>query len=107
MSAIDILRCESYKDYISFEDWCVVHNTSLRKNFYYTCIPESYWELLKKLNSTNRYNGKKAYVPIANFTSKQDKYLYWHCPFDFVREYLEKQCGYKKANWFVRLFWKY
>lgn len=26
---------------------------------------------------------------------------------DFVREYLETQCGYKKANWFVKLFWKY
>lgn len=46
-------------------------------------------------------------LPIANFRFKQDKYLYWHCPLDFVREYLETQCGYKKANWFVKLFWKY
>lgn len=46
-------------------------------------------------------------LPIASFNTKEDRYLYWHCPLEFVREYLETQCGYKKANWFVKLFWKY
>lgn len=46
-------------------------------------------------------------LPVASFNTKEDRYLYWHCPLEFVREYLETQCGYKKANWFVKLFWKY
>ena len=46
-------------------------------------------------------------IMVADFTTSQDRWLYWHCPLDFVREYLETQCGYKKANWFVKLFWKY
>ena len=107
MSAIDILYCNSYKDYTNFEFWCVVHNKSLHAKFFNIFITESKWEILQQQHSTSLFNGKEAYVPIANFTSKLDKYLYWHCPFDFVREYLEEQCGYKKANWFVKLFWKY
>lgn len=43
---------------------------------------------------------------IAHFSYKEDKYLYWHCPLEFVREYFEKQYGYKKANWFVKLLRK-
>lgn len=31
-------------------------------------------------------------LSIATFTRKEDKYLYWHCPLGFVREYLETQC---------------
>lgn len=45
-------------------------------------------------------------LPVASFSTEEDEYLYWHCPLEFVREYLETQCGYKKANWFVKLFWR-
>lgn len=43
--------------------------------------------------------------PIATFNYKQDKLLLWRCPIPFVREYLEKQCGYK-TKWYHKLFWK-
>ena len=42
---------------------------------------------------------------IARFNHRQDKLLLWRCPIPFVREYLEKQCGYK-TRWYHKLFWK-
>lgn len=107
MSAIEKLCCKHYTDYMDFVNWCADHNPYLFMNFRHNFIYASDWDRLKRHYSTNTECGVNAYVTIANFSSKQDKYLYWHCPFDFVREYLEKQCGYKKANWFVKLFWKY
>ena len=102
MAAIDKLRCRYYCDFQDFVVWCITYKPSLLNNFYYPFISSTEWD-----NWLKEYYGDDRELPIANFRFKQDKYLYWHCPLDFVREYLETQCGYKKANWFVKLFWKY
>lgn len=107
MAAIDRLRCRYYSDFKDFVGWCITYNPSLLDNFYHPFMPFDEWVSLRKECSTNTDYGDDIELPIANFSFKQDKYLYWHCPLDFVREYLEIQCGYKKANWFVKLFWKY
>ncbi len=44
-------------------------------------------------------------LPIANFTFKNDNYLLWRCPLDFIRYYLKKQCG-KETKWYHKLFFK-
>ena len=103
MAAIDKLYLKYYSDHKDFVIWCMQYKPSLLNNFYNPFITRNEWD--KWQEEISKTELKK--LPIANFRFKQDKYLYWHCPLDFVRDYLEKQCGYKKANWFVKLFWKY
>lgn len=43
--------------------------------------------------------------PIMNTPFEVDKKLLWICPVPCVREYLEKQCGYK-TKWYHKLFWR-
>lgn len=90
MAAIDKLYA-NFGDYREFIVWYIIHKPSLLKNMYDPFKPTWYKPTQEQ--------------PIAHFSHKQDRYLYWHCPLDFVREYLREQCGYKD-NWFVKLFWK-
>lgn len=107
MATIDKLRCRFYSDFRDFVGWSMAYKSSLLDNFYHPFMSFDEWCSWRKECSTDTDCGNDIELPIANFSFKQDKYLYWHCPLDFVREYLEIQCGYKKANWFVKLFWKY
>ena len=107
MAAIDKIRCRYYSDFRDFVVWCITYKPSLLNNFYYPFTSSTEWDNWQKECSKNIDYGDDVELPVANFRFKQDRYLYWHCPLDFVREYLETQCGYKKANWFVKLFWKY
>lgn len=107
MAGIDKLRTSNYGDYNEFRLWCIKHNPSLLNSFYEPFLSYIEWEQLQKKQSKNTDYGNGAKLIIASFLSHEDKYLYWYCPLEFVREYLETQCGYKKANWFVKLFWKY
>lgn len=43
--------------------------------------------------------------PAVNTPYKIDMKLLWICPVPCVREYLEKQCGYK-TRWYHRFFWR-
>ena len=45
-------------------------------------------------------------LPITCFSFKQDRWLFWHCPLDFVREYLIEQCGYKE-RWYHKFLFKF
>lgn len=113
MAGIDKLRISDYGDFNEFRLWCLNHKPLLLNSFYEPFLSYENWEHLQQ-NIRNTYphaedDGIKYYderVIIAHFLSHEDKYLYWHCPLGFVREYLETQCGYKKANWFVKLFWR-
>lgn len=100
MAGLDKLSLQFYGDYKELIVWCIKHNPKLLDNIYEPFISASEWNELKGEDYTKK-------LMVAHFHFKQDKYLYWHCPLDFIREYLEKQCGYKKANWFVKLFWRY
>lgn len=83
----------NFSDYKAFVVWCLIHKPSLLKDIFF--------------NPLNLPWTKPDEVRlIADFSYKQDRWLYWHCPLDFVRVYLRIQCGYEKENWFVRLFWK-
>ena len=106
MAAIDKLSVSYYGDYYNLRLWCLNNKPSLLKYFYDAFLSSKEFNNLQKEHSKNQKESPFKLV-IANFKFRQDLYLYWHCPFDFVREYLETQCGYKKANWFVKLFWKY
>lgn len=90
MAAIDKLYT-NFWDYRRLVIWCLSNKPSLLQNMYDPFMPM--WE---------KPHHEKA---VANFTKKQDRYLYWHCPLDFVREYLREQCGYKD-NSFVSMFLK-
>lgn len=107
MAGIDKLRTSNYGDYNELRLWCLNHKPSLLNSFYEPFLSYGEWEQLQKKQSKNTDYGNDAKLIIASFLSHEDKYLYWYCPLEFVREYLETQCGYKKANWFVKLFWKY
>lgn len=91
----------SYGEFCQLRLWCLKHNPDLLGLFHDPFMSYSEW---KTLSNPHNYGGK---VAIAGFLEKEDHYLYWHCPWDFVRKYLEDNCGYKKANWFVKLFWKH
>jgi hypothetical protein len=114
MAGIDKLRTSNYVDYSEFRLWCIKNKPELLSSFYEPFLSYLEWEQLQQ-NIRNKHpfaeeDGLVYYddrLVIALFLSNEDKYLYWHCPLDFVREYLETQCGYKKANWFVKLFWRY
>ena len=107
MATNDKLRCRYYSDFKDFVVWCITYKPSLLNNFYNPFMSSIEWYHWQKEYSMNNNCMGDAKLPIANFTFKQDKYLYWHCPIKFGREYFKTQCGYKKANWFVKLFWKY
>lgn len=110
MAAIGKLRTDSYGDYDDFRIWCIKNKPSLLYSFYEPFLSYGEWDKLqtqyqKKIGDKDGVINRQ--MIIAHFLSNDDKYLYWHCPLEFIREYLETQCGYKKANWFVKLFWKY
>ena len=105
MAAIDKLRVRFYHDREDLILWGIEHKPSLLRNIYqpfnYSSNDWRKWQ--EKVDK--QYNEQNTALPIASFSHKQDRYLYWHCPLDFVREYLHEQCGYKD-NWFVKLFWR-
>lgn len=105
MAAIDKLRVKFYHQREELIIWCIKHNPSLLSNIFnpfdLSCKDWDEWQEERE----KEYNEKFCALPIASFSYKQDRYLYWHCPLYFVREYLHEQCGCKD-NWFVKLFWK-
>ena len=93
MAAIDKLHTDYYYDKHDLVLWCIQHRPSMLKKIY------------NPFGSLRAFRGKEGHpIAIANFSLREDRYLYWRCPLPFVREYLQKQCGYKD-NWFVKLFW--
>lgn len=112
MAGIDKMYVRNHWEKDEFVVWCITHKPSLLNNLYEPFDGHEAWLGYKQFYAktheiTNNDDIYEMKVPIADFRFKQDKYLYWHCPLDFVREYLETQCGYKRANWFVKLFWRY
>ena len=105
MAGIDKIRTRYYNDYNDLRLWCLRHKPKLLMDFYEPFLSYGEFVQLQKRQSKNIDHGDDANLVIARFSYNEDKYLYWRCPFDFVRDYLEKQCGYKKPNWFVKLFW--
>jgi hypothetical protein len=107
MAAMDKLRVAFYCERNELIVWCIKHKPSLLNNIYNPFgISQDMWDAMQD-EYKGKYNIDVTYplLTIANFTLKQDRYLYWHCPLDFVRAYLHEQCGYKD-NWFVKLFWR-
>lgn len=104
MAVVDKFCIAYHGDFMDFAIWCNRVKPSLLNNFYRETISRREWDewQLKVDLETGKAYSK---LQVAQFTEKQNKWLYWHCPFDFVREYLREQCGYKDANWFVKLFW--
>lgn len=107
MAAIDKLRVESYYEREALIIWCITHRPQLLGSIYsvFDCGIKDF----KKRQRDLMWQGDTDNLPkvaIASFSRKEDSYLYWYCPLDFVREYLHEQCGYK-YNWFVKLFWKW
>lgn len=114
MAGISKLRTDNYSDYNEFRLWCLRNAPQLLMDFCEPCLSYGEWyslqeKMYKKICSKDKKDVEieEMSLIIAHFLSHEDKYLYWHCPLDFVREYLETQCGFKKANWYVKLFWKY
>lgn len=110
MARISKLKTDNYSDYNEFRLWCLRNAPKLLMDFYEPFLSYSEWDSLQKRQRKHFFTEPRCFetkLVIACFLSNTDKYLYWHCPLDFVREYLETQCGYKKVNWFVKLFWKY
>lgn len=96
---MDKLRTNNYGDYNEFRIWCIKHKPELLNSFLEPFLSYKDWLQLHPL-----YDDVK--IIVANFLSHEDRYLYWHCPLPFIRNYLETQCGYKRANRFVKLFWR-
>lgn len=109
MAGIDKLRTSNYGDYNEFRIWCIKNKPKLLNSFYEPFLSYGEWDKLqiqyKKIGDKDGVINRQ--MIIAHFSSNDDKYLYWHCPLDFIREYLETQCGFNKPNWFIKLFWKY
>ena len=101
MAGISKLRLKYHGDLKELVVWCIKHKPSLLDNIYEPFISKEEWY---EMQGDDHDKWQK--IMVADFTTSQDRWLYWHCPLDFVREYLETQCGYKKANWFVKLFWR-
>lgn len=105
MSAVNKLSVSFYYERERFIIWCIKHKPDLlRSVFQPFSLPINEWREWQ-VSMDIHYGVACTALPIANFTSEENRYLYWHCPFGFVREYLHEQCGYTD-NWFVKLFWK-
>ena len=106
MAAIDKLRVESYYERETLIIWCITHRPQLLGSIYsvFDCGIKDFKKIQRDLMRQGDTDNLPK-VAIASFSRKEDSYLYWHCPLDFVREYLHEQCGYKD-NWFVKLFWR-
>ena len=102
---MDKLRTKSYGDFQDLVLWCLEHKPSLLNNINHPFMTSYEWHKLQEEASKNTDYGDDTNRVIAFFNKKQNKYLYWFCPIDFVRSYLHKQCGYND-NWFIKLFWK-
>lgn len=107
MAAIDKLRVRFYCERNELIIWCIKHNPNILYNIYDAFgVTQDDWDKRQdEYKETHKCNVTYPPISIANFTHKQDRYLYWHCPLDFVRAYLHEQCGYKD-DWFVKLFWR-
>ena len=106
MAGIDKLRTNNYAEYNEFRLWCLRNNPRLLMDFYEPFLSYGEWNQLQKRHGKNSDHVEDTKLIIAHFLSDVDKYLFWRCPLDFIRDYL-KGCGHKHANWFVKLFWKY
>lgn len=97
-------RCHNYTDTIEH----------LRKHYkecgYDAPIDQLEEEVHEHLEMHELLRSKRKYIeqkdlPVTNFSFKQDKYLFWHCPISEVREYLHTHCGYKE-KWYHKLLFK-
>lgn len=109
MAGIDKLRTSDYREYNELRIWCIKHKPELLNSFFEPFLSYGEWDKLQtqyQKKISDKDDVINIQMIIAHFLSHEDRYLYWHCPLEFIREYLETQCGYKKANWFVKLFWR-
>lgn len=109
MAGIDKLRTSNYGDYNEFRLWCLNHKPSLLCSFYEPFMSYGEWMEVQEIQWEHFKDAPSYFeteLAVAYFLSDTNRYLYWHCPIPFIREYLETQCGYKKANWFVKSFWR-
>lgn len=82
----------------------------VNKNYMSDAEIERGWDLMieleEQLKNELEYLENNISFPVANFTLKQDRWLFWHCPLDFIRNYLIEQCGYKE-KWYHKLLFKF
>jgi len=88
MAYIDKIYVESHKEFFLFYDWCIKFQdlckceTQLNILDYFYFTPDDVRE--------GYYNGG---LPISNFSETINKWLYLHCPIEFVRNRLLEQYG--------------
>ena len=75
------------------------------------CIEITTYDYYNKLKIKEKIEDEIKYknnisIAVANFTLKQDRWLFWRCPLPCIREYLINQCGYKE-RWYHRLLFKF
>ena len=63
-------------------------------------------EIIKRLRLKKSQIEDSYELPITNTPLEIDRYLKWHCPLPFVREYLHNNCGVNpKWDKFYKLWW--
>lgn len=121
MAAIDKLHFRDWEEFVEFRIWCIQYKPDLLLNFYSPFMSWSEWDDAKKStvhslskiidspdkDSVAYLNGlvEDIAIPCCNFRFDQDRFLLWHCPLPFIRDYLYNQCGYKH-HWYYELFFK-
>lgn len=96
---------------IMFEEYIERLKAHYKATVDYDCPQEqAEWEVTTIIDSARKTydDWEDDYqTAITNTPLKVDRYLKWHCPLPFVREYLHKQCGVNpKLEWLYKLFWK-
>lgn len=105
------------KDYERLGKFKTIQETISNKVEYYKklgidvfsigAIEEDIKYVISQYRKSNAELENEYSFPVCNLRTKQDKYLKWHCPLPFVREYLHEQCGVNpKLEWLYKLFWK-
>lgn len=90
MAAIDKIYCSSKDNFIEFYNWC--------KKYNYLCINETGLSLLDNFYITPK-NFLNKPVAIASFREAQDIWLIYHCPIEWIRNYiLEEQYSNLKID---------
>lgn len=88
----------TYEDYERFMERANVSKEEIKSDYNHML------ELKERVSDKQKYK-EDIKIAVTCFTTEQDRWLFWHCPLYFIRDYLYEQCGYKE-KWYHKYIFK-
>ena len=92
MAAIDNIYLKTKKEFIEFYEWC--------ETFDEECMKELNLSILDYFcyHPYEVKEGEVEYITTIGTPFSVDKWLWLHCPLNFIREYMSEKWGYNDKN---------